>query len=395
VVGVDAHSDAQPGAPRLALSRRAALVIGAVLAANAIAQAIRGLMSVRSGVSIDFVAFAGASRLLVAGSQCLYCSAPLHAVESTYLGVPRPAFIAFLNPPIAAAVLVPLAELPRTFGLGLFLALSMLAIGAAGWLLAARLRCPLWPTLLAVLSLPAAVALGKGQWDALLLLALVAALVLLERRPILAGLLLSALAIKVQAVWLVPFVLLALGRWRVLVGMAVGAAVLIGSDIAMLGPHWLDWPRAMVQVTSAEATWNIGLASIPAYLGGSGADFLASGVLGVAAVAAIFGLRGRLRSDPVLAVAAAVCVSLLLGPHTLPYDLLLVAPALALAGRRLPLASAAAALLLSVGYLVGALPSALFNLDAYVPALAVTAAVVLVVAVRLPLGWSAGPTPSS
>jgi hypothetical protein len=303
---------------------------------------------------------------------------PQQAVESAYLGVPRPLFVAFVNPPIAAAVLVPLAELPRTVGLGLFLALSTLAMGASGWLLVARLRCPLWPTLLALLSLPAVVTLYKGQWDGLLLLALVAALMLLERRPVLAGLLLSALAIKVQSVWLVPVVLVALGRWRVLAGMAVGAAVLIGSDIAMLGPHWLDWPRAMVQVTSAEATWFIGLASIPAY-----------GVLAVAAVAAIFGLRGRLRSDPPLALAAAVCVSLLLGPHSLPYDLLLVAPALALAGRRLPLTSAAAALVLSLAYLVGALPPALFNLDAYIPALALTAAVVIVVAVRRQAGWDA------
>lgn len=389
MVGVDAHVDAQAGAPRLAISRRAALVAGAVLAANAIAQAIRGLMTVRSGGTIDFVAFADASRLLIQGSRCLYCSVPQQAVESAYLGVPRPLFVAFVNPPIAAAVLVPLAELPRTVGLGLFLALSTLAMGASGWLLVARLRCPLWPTLLALLSLPAVVTLYKGQWDGLLLLALVAALMLLERRPVLAGLLLSALAIKVQSVWLVPVVLVALGRWRVLAGMAVGAAVLIGSDIAMLGPHWLDWPRAMVQVTSAEATWFIGLASIPAYLWGSGADFLASGVLAVAAVAAIFGLRGRLRSDPPLALAAAVCVSLLLGPHSLPYDLLLVAPALALAGRRLPLTSAAAALVLSLAYLVGALPPALFNLDAYIPALALTAAVVIVVAVRRQAGWDA------
>jgi alpha-1,2-mannosyltransferase len=395
MVGVDARAEVQSGAPRLAIIRWAALVTGAVLAANALTQAIRGLMTVRSGMPIDFVAFADASRLLVEGSRCLYCSAPQHAVESAYLGVARPAFVAFLNPPIVAVVLVPLAELPRTVGLGLFLVLSTLAMGAGGWLLVARLRCPVRPTVLAVLSLPAAITLYKGQWDGLLLLALVAALVLLERRPVLAGLLLSALAIKVQAVWLVPVVLVALGRWRVLAGMAVGAAVLIGSDIAMLGPHWLDWPHAMFQTTSDQATWNIGLASIPAYLGGNGAGLLASAVLGIAAVPAIFGLRGRLRSDPSLAVAAAVCISLLLGPHTLPYDLLLVAPALALAGRRLPLASAAAALLLSVAYLVGALPSALFNLDAYVPALALTAAVVLVVVVRRPWGPNAGLVPSS
>jgi hypothetical protein len=391
MVGVDAGANSHPMATRLAISRRAALVIGAILGANAITQAIRGLLTVGAGRSIDFVAFAGASRLFVQGSQCLYCSGPLHAVESAYLGVPRPAFVAFLNPPIVALVMAPLAELSRTLGLGVFLVLSLLAIGIGGWLLMTRLRCPTWASVLAVLSLPAAWAVAEGQWDPFLFLALIAALVVLERHPVLAGCLLSVLAIKIQAVWLVPVALVALRRWRVLLGLGAGAAILAGTTLAILGSHWMDWPRALLQAGTAQEVGALGLVGIAASLWGSVAGFVGFVIAAAVAIATTLELRRRLRDDPGLAIAAAVFVSLLLAPHFFVTDFLLLAPALALAGRRLPLASAVAATILSVAYFVGTLPSTLLDLDAYVPALAVCAVVVLIVVVRPASRWSAAP----
>ena len=363
MVGADIHAQAPPGARRLAISRRTALAVGAVLAANAVGEGIHGLLAMRSGVAIDFVAVAGASRLLLEGSQCLYCTAPLHAAESAYLGIPQAAFVPFRNPPLAALLLAPLAALPATLGLGAFLILSLLAIGAGGWLLVIRLGCPLWTSILAVLSLPTAFGLAEGQWDPLLFLALVAALVLLERCPLVAGLLLSVLAIKVQALWLVPVALLALRRWRVLLGMGIGAAMLGASAVAILGPHLADWPRAVLLAGGAQNAAAVGPAGIAASLWGSGAGFAAFGVGGAVAVATTVALRGRLRQDPTLA----------------------------LAGRRLPASSAVAAALLSVGYAVGSLPSALLGLDASIPAFLVAAGVVLVVLLRRPRAHGAAP----
>ena len=368
MVGVGAGADAQPWTQRWAIERRALLVVGAVLAADAVVQAIQCTQA-----PVDYRTFYVAARALAAGSP-LYGGA-----------------VGFLNPPLAALVLVPLARLPLHASAAIFLALSMLAMGIGIWLLIARLHCPPWVSVLAALSLPAAGTLGKGQWDGLLFLALVGALVLLERRPALAGLLLSVLVIKVQAVLLVPVVLIALGRWRTLLGMGVGAVIFAGSTVAILGAHWMDWPRAVLQIGSAQETWSIGLPSVPAYVWGSGAGLLASATAGVAAVIGIFVVRRRLRDDPALAVAAAVCLSLLLGPHSIFYDLLLVAPALALAGRRLPLVSAAAAAALSLAGLVGALPSVLGGLDAYVPAFALAGAAVIAALILRPSRDDAGP----
>jgi hypothetical protein len=395
MVEADIHAQAPPGAHRLAISRRAALAVGAVLAANTVGEGIHGLLAMRSGVAIDFVAFAGASRLLLEGSQCLYCAVPLHAAESAYLGIPQAASVPFRNPPLAALVLAPLAALPATLGLVAFLILSLLAVGAGGWLLVTRLGCPWWTSILAVLSLPAAFGLAEGQWDPLLFLALVAALVLLDRCPLVAGLLLSMLAIKVQALWLVPVALLAMRRWRVLLGMGIGAAVLGASAVALLGPHLLDWPRAVLLAGGAQNAAAVGPAGIAASLWGSGAGFVAFGVGGVIAVVATMALRGRLRQDPTLAVAAAALLSLLLSPHVWVTDFLLLAPALALAGRRLPTSTAVAAVLLSLGYAVGSLPSALLDLDASIPAFLAATGVVLIVLLRRPRARGAAPATSS
>jgi len=355
------------------------MVTGAVLAAYAVTQGIRGVITVRSGSPNDFAAFASASRMIVDGSQCLYCAGPLRAAESAYLGAAQPGTDPFQNPPIAALVLTPLAELPRTVGLCLFIAISMLAIGLGGWLLVKRLGCPLWVTLLAVLSLPTAWVIAEGQWDALLLVALVAAVLLLERHPVLAGLLLSVLAIKIQTVWLAPVVLIALGRWRALLGMGIGAAVIAVSTVAILGAHWVDWPRTLILRGSQQEAGTIGLPGIAASLWGSAAGFLVFAVAAALAVVASWGLRRSLRHDPQLAIAAAVAVSLLLAPHVFSTDLLLLAPALGLAGRRLPISSAVAALLLSVAYVIGTLPLIVFELNAYTPVLVVVAAVILTV----------------
>ncbi|MGD1054281.1 MAG: glycosyltransferase family 87 protein [Candidatus Dormibacteria bacterium] len=371
------------------------MVTAAVLVAYAATQALRGLITVGNGSENDFSAFASASRMLAQGSQCLYCAGPLRAAESAYLGAPQPAVDPFQNPPVAALVLTPLAELPRTLGFALFIVISMLAIGLGAWLLVTRLGCPPWATILAALALPTAWITAEGQWDALLFLALVAAIVLLERHPVLAGLLLSVLAIKVQTVWLVPVVLVALGRWRVLLGMGIGAALFAASTVALLGPHWMDWPRTLIVKGSEQESGSIGLPGIVASVWGSAAGFLGFGIAAVLAAVASWGLRGRLRDDPILAVAAAVSLSLLLAPHVFATDLLLLAPALALAGRRLPVFAAVAALLLSVAYVVGTLPLLVIDVNAYTAALVVIAVVVLSVVLRRPPGRRAGLTPAS
>jgi hypothetical protein len=61
------------------------------------------------------------------------------------------------------------------------------------------------------------------------------ALLLLDRRPILAGILLGLLTIKPQLGILWPFILIALGHWRVIYVATITACVLIALSIAIYG----------------------------------------------------------------------------------------------------------------------------------------------------------------
>ncbi len=336
------------------LARRVLLLVGSLLAGNVVAQSVLGVLTVRAGRPLDFVAPAAAARLLAAGSRCLYCAAPLFHAESVYLSTPSPKFFEFMNPPAAAVVLMPLAELPPVVGFSLFQVVSLAALGLGGWLLVSRCDCPPWVTMLGVLSLPAALGFAWGQWDALLFLALTGALVLLERRPVLAGLLLSVLAIKVQAVWLVPVVLIAMRRWRLLRGVGLGALAFVGSTLAILGSHWAEWPAAVVQTSSSELTGTVGLPAIVATYLGSEAGFLATAAGGALSVLAIFRWRRPIGVEPALAIAAAVALSLLLAPHSVPHDYLLAVPALALASRGRLRAGVGAAVVLSGAVALGA-----------------------------------------
>jgi hypothetical protein len=218
-----------------------------LLLGNVVAAVTRGIWNMAAGGANDWVAFAAAGRLLAKGSRCLYCASQLAASETNLLGHPVPFgtgtlpsgtvnYLPFLNPPSVAFVIAPLAVLPATLGFALFAALSMAAIAVAYRVLTGPLGCRPLPTFFAVFAVPGILGLALGQWAAILTLALVLALWALRPRPILAGLALSVLLIKPQYLWLVPVALVVTRKWRVLVGLAIGAAVTALSSLALVGP---------------------------------------------------------------------------------------------------------------------------------------------------------------
>jgi hypothetical protein len=335
--------------------RRVAVVAGsALLVGNLGAQAARGIWNVAGGGTPDFIAFAGAARLLAHGSRCLYCLAPLAQAEALYVGHPAPAGLVgqFVNPPPAALILIPLVSLPEVVGYSLFIAASLLALAGAWWLLVHRLDSPPVATTLAVAALPGSFALAVGQWTPLLTLALTGALVLMRRRPISAGVLLSLLLLKPQTVWLVPVALLAMRRWRVILGLCLGAIAGAVLSVVLVGfGGTLLWFAA---VASAGPIWLSGSSSLPGWVGSFGgvdAGYAAalSGAALTAACAAR--LRHRLRASPELGVAVLCSLSLLFSPHVGGADLSLLAPSLALAARRHRLLASAAAAVLTAAFL--------------------------------------------
>jgi hypothetical protein len=317
--------------------------------------ALHGLLT---PLRTDYVAMLTGARVLANGG-CLYCHAAQLQTQGVLLGHPHPAYDAFLETPLVALAYRPLLALPAAAGFGVFLAGSALCVGLAAALLWRRMGLALYGNrgalllALALVSVPAAWNYRLGQIDALLVLPLAAGTVLLAAdRRFAAGVLLSLLLLKPQTIWLLPVALLVVGEWRVVVGMAGGAACLAGGSLWLVGPGGIgQWLSLLGSEGPAVATSN-GLPGAIASLGGNGTGFAAAAVLGAVACAWMCWQRRIFTGRPLQVLALGIAASLLLAPHVYAYDLIVaVVPLVVLAQRNLA-AAVAAAVLLNAAHLV-------------------------------------------
>ncbi len=140
---------------------------------------------------------------------------------------------AFVRIPLYATLLRPLAWTSPARAL-VALVLNLLAIGAAGWLL--------WPSpwtpLVVVLFPPIIANFKQGQDAPLFVLAVAASTALLDRYPVLAGLILAFLGIKFNLLLLLPVFFVMKGAWRMVAGFAAGILLLISACFALYGESW-------------------------------------------------------------------------------------------------------------------------------------------------------------
>jgi hypothetical protein len=193
-------------------------------------------------------------------------------------------------------------------------------------------------TLILALAFPAVfVNLGHGQNGFLTAALLGAGLVLLDARPIAAGVLFGLLAYKPQFGLLIPLVLLATGRWRVIAAAAATVLAGVAVTLALFGPKvWLafaefsaftrfvvleagdtGWEKIQ-SLFSAVRSWGVGVEM--AYAAQSALALMV-------AVTLIWLWRSRAASE--LKAAALACACLLATPYVLDYDLVVLAVAIA------------------------------------------------------------------
>ena len=135
------------------------------------------------------------------------------------------------NPPTALVAMAPFGLLNYFPALFAWFATGLIALCLAGRRDLADIRI-----LAVVLMSPAALlCLISGQSSLLTTAALLAIFALLDRRPLLAGILIGLLTIKPQLGFLFPIALIASGRWRVFLAAAVTALALIAISIAVGG----------------------------------------------------------------------------------------------------------------------------------------------------------------
>lgn len=185
----------------------------------------------------DFINYWSAAWLAFHGRAAeIYDWNAFHVFETGVAGTPID-FYHYSYPPILLVLTAPLAALPYLPGL-----FAWLVSGWCAFYAALRVASPtqgLWLALATPAIFINAVGGQNGTWTAALL---GGGLTLLERRPLLAGVLFGCLAYKPQTGLLLPVALAAGGYWRTFGAAAVTVVALFVTSVTLFGIElWADY----------------------------------------------------------------------------------------------------------------------------------------------------------
>jgi len=218
------------------LGKRRITAYGRILAVVSFASLANSYRQAMGRTGSDFLAFWSAARLTVGGAQDrVYDLAASGAIQAE-LG--RTQVFAFVNPPPFLLLIYPLGYLSYAAAWVVWITVTY-----GLWLIAARRldRQLGW----AIAAFPGAlVAAWHAQTGLLTGALMLAASLLLPRRPMLAGLCIGCLVIKPHLAVLYPVALIAGRQWRALLSAALGAslsfalvALLLGRDVLLNYPE--------------------------------------------------------------------------------------------------------------------------------------------------------------
>ena len=228
----------------------------------------------------------------------------------------------FLSPPVDSWLVAPLTALPYGLALAVWASVLLLALVLAlGWSSSYRGPARIAAVVVAMTPWWVLLAIYVGQ-----IVPLVAAAVLVawrlvkEDREIAAGLVLSVLVLKPNTALLVPFALLAAGRWRTFVACAAASGVIAGLSILAVGFDGVgDYVGSLSRLPGGASALTLGGAF---GLSGMAAIVVRAGIV-LAALTAAFTQRGR----PGMAMAIGAIASLLTAPYLHNSDLCLLVAA--------------------------------------------------------------------
>ncbi len=193
-------------------------------------------------------------------------------------------------------------------------------------------------TLLLALAYPAVlINIGHGQNGFLTAALLGGALLILDRRPIVAGMLIGLLVYKPQFGLMIPLALVAGGYWRTFAAAAATVAVLTLVTTLAFGPE--VWPAfkastefsRTVVLEQGQTGWQK-IQSVFSWARMWGASiplaYALQGALTIAIGVAIVRLW-RSAAAPALKSAALCLAAILATPYSLDYDMMVLAPAIA------------------------------------------------------------------
>jgi Glycosyltransferase family 87 len=249
-------------------------------------------------------------------------------------------FYGWHYPPFFLGIAGTLAWMPYALALALWqgvtLALYLWAMHGILCKESSLAKDPLW--LIVALAFPAVfINLGHGNNGFLTAALIGGALVQLDRRPWLAGVLIGLLAYKPQFGLLIPLVLAVSGRWRVFISAALTVAALaLAVNVAFGTDVWTAFLASTaftrnVVLEQGGTGWHK-IQSVFSWVrmwgGGISLAYAAQGAATLGVAAALAWLW-RTRASFPLKAAALLIGTVLATPYVLDYDLMLLAPAIA------------------------------------------------------------------
>lgn len=285
-------------------------------------------------IGTDFSNVYAAGVLTLSGkAPDAYDPALQHAAEIAVFEGRDVPFFGWHYPPFFLMIAALLALMPYALALLCWLAVSLPAFMAAVHAIVPRRE-----TWLVTAAFPAVfVNVGHGQ-NAFFTAALLGGfLTLLNRRPVIAGVLLGLLSYKPQFGLLIPLVLLVTGRWTTILSAAVTVAVLIGASTLLFGMSvWhafaesATFTRTVVLEAGGTGWEKIQslFSAVRMWGGSTDVAYAAQGALALTLAASIVWLW-RSQAAFELKAAALAIACLLATPYVLDYDMVVLGIAIA------------------------------------------------------------------
>lgn len=287
-------------------------------------------------VGYDFITFWAASQLTLSGepAAAFDLARIFEAERRAVSGLGH--IYAWHYPPTFQLLTAPLALMPYLVA---FLAWVLATLAAC--IAVVRRLAPAPETLFLFLAFPATwLNFAHGQTGFLTAALFGGALLLLERRPLAAGVLIGLLSVKPHFGLLLPLALLCGRRWTAFASAAVTTLLLVSASAALLGGEvWFaffgNMPVVRGYLEGGAVPW-VKMTSpfVAARLGGLGIGpaYALQGVIAVGVAACVAWAWWR-NVPPHLAAALLAAGSLLVTPYVFDYDLVLLAVPLALIAR--------------------------------------------------------------
>jgi hypothetical protein len=255
-----------------------------------------------------------------------------HRVQQALHGDPNVPFYGWHYPPPFLLVAGLLALLPYLAALFVWQAATLAAAAAT-----LRAIVPGRTALLAALGAPVVfICLGHGHNGLLTAALFGGGLLLLDRRPFLAGLLFGCLIYKPQFALLLPPLLLVAWKWRAIAGAFVSAAALTGLTLAIWGwPVWQAFLDSLpltrrVVIEAGTTGWekiHSPFAMVRMWGGGTAPAYAVQAVATLVSIGLVLWLARKAR--PPERNAAALAAALISTPYALDYDFVLLGIAIA------------------------------------------------------------------